>query len=184
MAVVFGRAGEFDIGMWDLARQTFSRLTDPAEPRRVEPLVQTPFNERNGVVSPDGRWLAYESDSSGRFEIYVRPFPNVHAGQWLISTAGGTRPLWAPSGLELFYVGPDGSLMAVRVDARSGTWVAGQPAKIVEGPYYTQSGNPGRTYDIAPDGRRFLMVKLPAATPQIVIVQNWTEELKRLVPTR
>ena len=81
--------------------------------RRVEPLIQTPSNERNGVVSPDGRWLAYESDSSGQFEIYVKPFPNVNAGQWLISTAGGTRPLWAPNGQELFYVAPDGALMAV-----------------------------------------------------------------------
>ena len=72
--------------------------------RRVTPLLQTKFDERNGIVSPDGRWLAYESNSSGPTEIYVRPFPKIGDGQWLVSTAGGTRPLWARSGKELFYV--------------------------------------------------------------------------------
>jgi len=153
-------------------------------PPRVQPLIATPFNERNGIVSPDGRWLAYESDSSGQFEIYVRPYPNVNDGQWKISTASGTRPLWAPNGQELFYVGPDGVLMGVRTDARGSLWSASSPLKILEGPYMTLSSISGRTYDISPDGRRFLMVKRPAnrAPPQIVIVQNWFEELRRLAP--
>ena len=86
--------------------------------RRVTPLVQSPFTERNGIVSPDGRWLAYEANDSGRFEIYVRPFPDVNSGRWQVSTAGGTRPLWARSGQELFYVSPTGALMRVGVDAR------------------------------------------------------------------
>src|SRR5204862_7655544 len=82
--------------------------------RRVTPLVQTKFDERNGTISPDGRWLAYESNSSGPFEIYVRPFPNVGGGEWQVSTALGTRPLWARSGRELFYVGPpDGAVLGV-----------------------------------------------------------------------
>jgi serine/threonine-protein kinase len=155
--------------------------------RRVEPLIQTPFNERNGIVSPDGRWLAYEADNSGRFEIYVRPFPNVNAGQWLLSTAGGQRPVWARSGQELFYEAPGGAMMtimAVRVDPRGTAWNAGSPAKVLEGPYFTQGGS-RRTYDVSADGRRFLMVKRPASqvgAPQIVVVQNWLEELKRLVP--
>ena len=154
--------------------------------RRVQPLLQTPSVERNGVVSPDGRWLAYESDSSGQFEIYVGPFPNVSAGQWLISTAGGTRPLWAPNGHELFYVAPDGALMAVRVDPRGGKWSSGSPAKVLDGPYVTRSLRDKRTYDVSTDGKTFLMVKQNAnqAAPQIVVVQNWIEELKRLVPTR
>ena len=154
--------------------------------RREERLLQTEFTERNGVVSPDGRWLAYESDSSGQFEIYVRPFPNASVGQRLISTAGGTRPLWAPVGQELFYVAPDGALMAVRVDARGGSWSAGSPAKVVEGPYVTGVLS-GRNYDVSLDGKRFLMVKetaKQAAAPQIIVVQNWVEELKRLVPIR
>ncbi len=84
--------------------------------RRVTPLVQSPFAERNGVVSPDGRWLAYEANDSGRFEIWVRPFPEVNSGHWQVSTAGGTRPLWARSGQELFYVSPTGALMRVGVE--------------------------------------------------------------------
>ena len=82
--------------------------------RRVTPLLQTKFDERNGIVSPDGRWLAYESDSSGRFEIYVRPFPNAGGGQWQVSDGGGTRPLWAPSGAKLFLYRPDGALCCAR----------------------------------------------------------------------
>ena len=153
----------------------------------VEPLIQTPSTERNGVVSPDGRWLAYESDSSGKFEIYVKPFPNVSGGQWLVSTAGGTRPLWAPNGQELFFVAPDGSLMAVRVDARGSSWRAGSPVKVVEGPYLTGGSLSSRNYDVSSDGQRFLMVKQPAnqaAAPQIIVVQNWFEELKARMPVR
>ena len=153
--------------------------------RRVQPLLNHPSVERNGIVSPDGRWLAYESDSSGRFEIYVRPFPNVDAGQWLISTAGGTRPLWAPKTRELFYVAPGGALMASRVDARDGVWRAASPTKVVDGPYATEGVRDRRTYDVSPDGRRFLVIKRSAneaTAPQIIVVQHWLEELKRLVP--
>jgi len=154
---------------------------------RVDPLVQTPANERNGVVSPDGRWLAYESDDpSGRFEIYVRPFPQVDAGQWLISSDGGTRPLWMPDGHELIYVAPGGALMAVPVSPRAGKWNAGHPRKVLEGAYETVTRASGRTYDVSTDGRRFLVVKPPANQPkaQIVVVQNFFEELKRLVPAK
>ena len=158
--------------------------------RRVTPLLQTKFDERNGIVSPDGRWLAYESDSSGRFEIYVRPFPNAGGGQWQVSTGGGTRPLWARSGKELFFFGPDGALMRVGVEASGATWNAGTPTKLLEGRYFTGGGvNTGRTYDVSPDGQRFLMIKAPgadsaAAPPSIIVVQHWDEELKRVVPTR
>jgi serine/threonine-protein kinase len=154
---------------------------------RVETLVQTEFNERNGVVSPSGRWLAYESDSSGRFEIYVRPFPNVSEGLWPITTGGGTRPLWARNGQELFYVAPDGALMAVRVDSRAGALSTGRPAKVLEGVYVTVTGLVGRTYDVSRDGKRFLLVKPPAdqgAAPQIVVFQNWLDELKQRVPVK
>jgi serine/threonine-protein kinase len=78
---------------------------------RPQPLVQTPFNEINGEISPDGRWLAYESNESGRLEIYVRPLPDVNSGRWQVSTEGGTRPLWARSGRELFYVTPAGDAL-------------------------------------------------------------------------
>jgi eukaryotic-like serine/threonine-protein kinase len=158
--------------------------------RRVTPLLETRFDERNGIVSPDGRWLAYQSNSSGSFEIYVRPFPNVGGGQWQVSMAGGTRPLWARSGKELFYVGADRALLRVRVEASGATWNAGTPMKLLEGRYYTGDGaSGGRAYDVSLDGQRFLMIKAPgtdagAAPPALIVVQHWFEELKRLVPTK
>jgi serine/threonine-protein kinase len=154
--------------------------------RKVTPLLQTKFDEQNGIVSPDGRWLAYESNSSGPTEIYVRPFPNVGGGQWQVSTAGGRQPLWARSGKELFYFGSDSTLLRVPVEASGATLNAGTPMKLFEGRYYTGVGI-GRAYDVSPDGQRFLMIKATgadatAAPPQLIVVQHWTEELKRLVP--
>jgi len=153
--------------------------------------VQTPNLERNGEVSPDGDWLAYETNDSGQFEIAVRPFPDVNKGKWQVSTAGGTQPLWARSGRELFYLAPNGAVMSVPVH-RGPTWTAGVPTKLFEGQYYRGSGNNlstlGRTYDVSPDGKRFLMIKpggaadQTAPAPIIVVVQHWFDELKRLVP--
>jgi serine/threonine-protein kinase len=158
--------------------------------RRVTPLVQSPFTERSGVVSPDGRWLAYEANESGRFEISVRPFPEVNSGRWQVSTAGGTRPLWARSGQELFYVAPTGALMRVGVE-RALSWAATTPTLLVKDGYSTSPGGFfGRTYDISPDGQRFLMIKEGGGTdqtatpPSLIVVQHWVEELKRLVPTK
>jgi len=157
---------------------------------RATLLVQSPFNEANGIVSPDGRWLAYEANDSGRFEIYVRPFPEVNSGHWQVSTAGGTRPLWARSGQELIYVSPTGALVRVGVE-RAQLWAATTPTPLVKEGYYTSPGAyPGRTYDIAPDGQRFLMIKegggadQTAAPASLIVVQHWVEELKRLVPTK
>ena len=155
---------------------------------QVMPLLQTKFEEFNGVVSPDGRWLAYESNRSGdESEIYVRPFPNVGGGESQLSTAGGTKPLWARNGKELFYVGADRSLWRVPVEVSGATWNAGTPTKLFDGRYFS-AGTAGRTYDVSPDGQRFLMIKAPGAdagvaAPAIIVVQHWDEELKRLVAT-
>jgi serine/threonine-protein kinase len=176
--------------------ETFSKTSDDVMQmtldgtRRVTPLVQSPFAERNGVVSPDGRWLAYEANDSGRFEIHMRPFPDVNSGHWLVSTTGGTRPLWAHSGQELFYVSPTGALMRVGVE-RGPSWMATTPTLQVKEGYLMSLGfTLGRTYDIAADGQRFLMIKQgngadQAAAPRsLIVVLNWLEELKRLVPTK
>jgi len=157
--------------------------------RQILPLVQTPFTERNGIVSPDGHWLAYEADDSGSFEVYVRPFPDVNNGLSPVSTSGGTQPLWARSGRELFYLAPDGALMRVAVTGGP-AWKASAPTKMLEGRYVVSpGGNFPRNYDIAADGRRFLMIKAlggdaTGAPPQIVVVQHFDEELKRLVPVK
>ena len=148
-----------------------------------EPLLATEFSERNGEISPGGRWLAYESNASGQYEIYVRPFPNVEDGHWLISSGGGTRPLWAPDGRELFYMAPGAKLMTVDVQTEP-TFAPGNAEEILGG-YFV--GEFERNYDISPDGERFLMIKESASdqtsSTKFILVQNWFEELKRLVPT-
>jgi Tol biopolymer transport system component len=156
--------------------------------RRVTPIVRTALTERNGIISPDGRWLAYEANDSGRFEIYVRPFPDVHSGHWTVSNEGGTRPIWTQSGQELVYVSPTGALMQVGVQ-RGPSWTATKPTLVVKEGYFTNPSWWGRSYDISPDGQRFLMIKEGGidgtmATPTIIVVLNWFEELNRLVPRR
>jgi serine/threonine-protein kinase len=156
--------------------------------RRVTPLVRSRFTERNGVISPDGRWLAYEANDSGRFEIYVRPFPDVNTSLSVVSTNGGTKPLWTRRGEELIYVSPTGALMRVGV-SRGPSWSATQPSVAVKEGYVTNPVWWGRSYDVSPDGQRFLMIKESGAdgtaTPaSIIVVQHWVEELKRLVSTK
>ena len=151
----------------------------------VAPLLDTTFNERNAQVSPDGRWLAYESDESGQLEVYVRPFPDIDSGRWQVSTDGGTQPVWARSGGELFYRSGD-AVMSVPVEA-SASFVSRNPEVLFEGPSLG-----GRNYDVSPDGQRFLMLKLGTSgtdaqdTPpaRFTVVENWFEELRRLVPTQ
>ena len=151
--------------------------------RQTYPLLVSEFDEENGEISPDGRWLAYQSEASGKYEIYIRPFPNVDDGRWQISTGGGTRPLWAPDGDELFYLSSGGELIAVPVQTRP-TFSAGRPVLVLKR-QYSVGGSSGPSYDIAPDGQRFLMIKADdsAQPPKLVLVQNWFEELKARVPT-
>jgi eukaryotic-like serine/threonine-protein kinase len=147
--------------------------------RRSEPLVQTKFREMNAELSPDGRWFAYQSNESGRDEIYVRPFPNASAARWKVSSGGGTRPLWARSGDELFYESA-GALMRVAV-TREPTFEAGTPAKLVDGPYVY--GALERWYDIAPDGQRFLLIKEshagddPPPSPRLIVFKDLFKRL-------
>jgi serine/threonine-protein kinase len=154
--------------------------------RKAELIVKSTFNEANGEISPDGRWLAYQSNESGRDEIYVRPFPDVTSGRWQVSNGGGTRPLWARNGRELFYYLEPGTVITVPIESGA-TFVAGTPNKALAGAYVAPLE--GRTYDVSLDGRRFLMLKnaettnQTATTPRIIVVQNWFEELKRRVPT-
>ena len=152
------------------------------------PLVSTTFEEINGEISADGRWLAYQSNESGRNEVYVRPFPDVDAGRWQVSTSGGSQPLWARDGGELFFLDAGSNLMRVAVPKGS-SFTPGPPAQILgtlAARFFT--AGPGRTYDVSRDGQRFLMIRTGAAAEQasanIVVAMNWIEELNRLVPTR
>ena len=151
--------------------------------KKITPILQTPFEERDAVVSPDGRWLAYGTDSTGRSEVYVRPFPNTSTGQWQISTNGGRTPLWSRDGKELFFVGADGDLMTVKVEATRTTWNAGQPVQLFQPGYFLAGGTTGRSYDLSADGKRFVMIKyagLTGAPPSIIVVQHFNEELRKI----
>jgi Tol biopolymer transport system component len=138
-------------------------------------LLATSFNEQNASFSSDGRWMAYQSNESGPPEIYVRPFPDVQAGRWQISSSSGTRPTWR--GREIFYMGPAGSMMSVQVNTEKG-FTHGNAAKLFAGAYLATVT--GRTYDVSADGQRFVMIKTGGGkigSVQIVVVQNWLEEL-------
>ena len=151
-----------------------------------QPLIQTEFDEGFPRTSPDGRWIAYHSSESGQFEVYVRPFPNVEDGKSVISTDGGVHPVWGPDGRELFYRSVPGGkdMMVVRVDTEP-IFAAGTPKLL----FTTRWASNLFTYpyDIAPNGRRFVIVKPEdrsiSARTHVNIVLNWFEELKRLVPT-
>jgi len=150
-----------------------------------QPLLTSAFYERNAALSPDGRWLAYQSNESGQDEIYVQPFPNVNDGRWPISRDGGTRPLWAPDGRELFYLSLGGELMAVRTQTGQ-SFVPGNAQVILRGPKFTPANYVWRSYDISPDGKRFLTILESSgetARAELNLVLNWFEELERLVPT-
>jgi eukaryotic-like serine/threonine-protein kinase len=151
----------------------------------LDPLSETRFNGSMADFSPNGRYFAYQSEESGRTEIYVRSFPRVDNGRWQVSTAGGTRPVWARSGRELFYLDASNALTAVPVSTSGPTISIGSPAKVFDTKY--AEPNPSRHYDVSADGQRFLMLKAsaaadPNATPiSMVLVEHWFEELKQRV---
>jgi serine/threonine-protein kinase len=153
---------------------------------KEQPFLRTSFNETAARFSPDGHFLAYSSDESGRYEIYVQPYPGP-GGKWQISTDGGTEPVWNPKGRELFYRSPDDKLMSVDI-ATEPSFSAGKPRMLFScEPYVEASGSDSApAYDVSSDGQRFLMIKEPAgilssAATQIVVVQNWLQELARQV---
>jgi serine/threonine protein kinase/Tol biopolymer transport system component len=162
-----------DYEMWVL------RLSD----HKAQPFLRTPSGETTPRFSPDGRWLAYVSDESGRFEIYVQPYPGP-GGKWQISTEGGREPAWNGNGRELFYRSGD-KMMAVDITTQPG-FSAGKPRVLFEGRYEPAPGTTPN-YDVSPDGQRFLMIKAgesaQGAPTQINVVLNWFEELKQKVPT-
>jgi len=153
--------------------------------RTPQPFLQTRFNESTPMVSPDGRWLAYTSNESGRNEIYVQPFPTP-GEKAQISRNGGADPVWAANGRELFFRGGD-RMQAVPVQTNAG-FVAGNPVELFDERAYgklLRGPVPMGSYDVTADGLHFLMIKALAPAPtQINVVVNWFQELERLVPTR
>jgi hypothetical protein len=152
--------------------------------RKVTPYLNSRFNEMYPEFSPDGKWMAYVSDESGSNQVYVQTFP-AGGGRWPISNQGGFHPLWAPSGRQLFYRSANG---VWGVDVQPGpVFSASKPKLLFEQLGYADSV-PIRAWDISPDGERFLMVKLEERKAQplteMVLVQNWIEEVRRLAPNK
>jgi serine/threonine-protein kinase len=148
--------------------------------RKARPFLLTPSNEGGAMFSPDGRWLAYVSDESGRQEIYVRPFPGP-GGKWPVSTEGGTEPMWARNGRELFYRNGD-KMMVAAVETKP-TFAAAKPRVLFEGHYEASLIGFQPNYDVTLDGQRFIMIKgSEQAATQVNVVLNWSDELRRLVP--
>jgi Tol biopolymer transport system component len=156
----------------------------------VKMIINGPSDEEHPAVSPDGRWIAYQSNESGRSEVYVQPFPAL-GSRWQVSTQGGTSPLWDPDGRELFFR-HGRSIVSVPVTAAGNTFSYGNPRPLFEGPYVTDEADPGGgpTYALSPDGKRFLMMKAlepdggRSGQTQIVVVLNWLDELQRLLPAK
>jgi eukaryotic-like serine/threonine-protein kinase len=147
--------------------------------RALTPLIATPFQEDFPAFSPDGRFLAYTSDQSGRQEVYVRPYPQPGAIEQ-VSDHGGSAPRWSPDGRELFYA-QDDSLMRVAVDTRAG-FRAGVPERQLTGNYVWARPN---NVDLTRDGTRFVMIRRPGdamPVPTLKVVLDWWQELNRLVP--
>jgi Tol biopolymer transport system component len=150
----------------------------PLANRKPSPLVQMPGFQGAGRFSPDGRWIAYASTETGRAEIFVVPFPDLRAGKWLVSTAGGSFVRWRRDGRELFYQAPDNRLMAADVNGQGSEFQVGTVRPL----FQLQPPAGGiDTYDVSKDGRRFLVITPVEAqvSPVITVVVNWPAGLKR-----
>ena len=162
-------------------------LTDPDHPKagKPEPFLVTPDNEQLPQFSPDGRWIAYRSEKTGSSEIYVRPFPRASEGKWRISTGGGLYACWSNNGRELFYESADHRIMVVEYTVDGTSFMPGEPRLWSDTHlFYTGTSN----LDLAPDGKRFIVLALPEAASaekgsvRVTMLLNFFDELKRKIP--
>jgi Tol biopolymer transport system component len=148
---------------------------------KPEPFLQTPFDERDDSFSPDDRWLAYASNESGSFQVYVRAFPDK-GGKWQISNSGGAYPIWSHNGRELFFRTEDNQIMVASYTVKGDSFVADKPRVWSE----KRLANIGlANYDLAPDGKRVAAL-MPAETPEgqmaqnhVVFLENFFDEVRR-----
>ena len=161
----------------------------PGSDSEPVPLVSSEFDEAAPMLSPDGRWLAYHSNETGRREVFIRPFPDVDRGKWQVSNDGGRQPVWSPDGRELFYVtGGSGNfgrrdLMVAEIDTGPPFAIAERRRMFTlpEGYYFA---NNARSFDVTPDGERFLMARVISSDDdpsRLILVQNWFTELEARV---
>jgi hypothetical protein len=156
--------------------------------KKPVPFLQSPFNERDPQISPNGKWIVYASDETGRSEIYVRPFP-AGEGKWQISSKGGFYPRWRRDGKELFYLETNASprnLISVKVNPAGPTFEYGDPTVLFDSLFANAGhGTPYQAFAVSPDGQRFLIprpegVDEQGTTPTpITVVLNWAAGLKK-----
>ena len=131
--------------------------------------------------SPNSDYIAYMSDESGQSEVYVQPFPS-NDNRWTVSSDGGEEPIWSPKGDKLYYRNVNGNNWMVVTCTLEPTFSAGVPELLFSGPYVNV---PGYSYDISPDGQRFLLLKPVSnarTASRLKVVKNWFEEVNRLAP--
>jgi len=148
--------------------------------RKPFPVLQTPFTTRGTKFSPDGKWIVYESDESGQFEIYVRGFPSA-SGQWQVSNQGGANQFWRGDGKELYYLPPGrDKVMAVGITVEAGSIKAETPRELFSVSSPIQSG--ASNFGVTADGQRFLIregTERARVSPPLTVVTNWHELLKK-----
>jgi serine/threonine protein kinase/Tol biopolymer transport system component len=153
--------------------------------RKPVPFVQTKFDEGQGAFSPDGRWVAYTSNESGPYQVFVQPFP-ASGAKWQISPAGGAFPRWNRNGRELFYIAADGKLMSVPIASNGANFERGNPKALFDvrlpGTVVTGGISTFKPYDVSPDGQRFLVIVTTqdrATSAPLTVVVNWQANLKQ-----
>jgi eukaryotic-like serine/threonine-protein kinase len=148
--------------------------------RTRQPLIATKYDEGRAALSPDGHWLAYQSNESGRYEIYVRPFPDVDSGKWPVSTGGGEEPRWSRDGRTLFFI--NGQKLLSADVATEPTFSSQPPQKAFDLIDYQPTGIPF-PFDVSPDGKRILLDRPARRRADIVVVQNWLADVEQRART-
>jgi Tol biopolymer transport system component len=154
----------------------------PAAGAEKQPFVQSKFTEMAGVFSPDDRWMAYMSNESGRFEIYVRDFPSK-TGRWLVSVDGGTEPVWSRRGDELFFRQGARMIGVAFAAGPDGQPRIGQPTSLFEGAFQQNTSSGQANFDVGNPPRDFLMIQDAerSAAPRMTVVLNWSAELRQRI---
>jgi Tol biopolymer transport system component len=154
--------------------------------RKAYPLMQTPFNETWAEISPNGKWIAYASDETGRYEVYIRPYPSGD-GKWQVSTNGGWYPRWQKDGKELFYhdAAANGKILSVRVNISGQAPEFSSATPLFDSGYININHGVHHKYAVSPDGKRFIIPRaestLTGDTRQLplTVVLNWDSEFKK-----
>jgi hypothetical protein len=157
--------------MLELSRTKLDLWTLAVADRQPSPFLQTQFNEMHAQVSPDGRWVAYASDESGAWEVYVQTFPTPGAKR-TISVGGGAEPQWRRDGRELYYLAPDGKLMAAAVSIRDDVFDAGRPVTLFQAHIPADIITFRNHYAPSRDGQRFLIDSADDNEPINVVVNR------------